>query len=300
MTARSMHWIIHAVRGSVIAWLALFVASIAVAPSAASAYCGQAPCEELQIEALSPPIGSSFVEGQEGPWVMIAPHGREFVHVNVDTSPQTGSDGHTLSDLYRAELGYFSFSESGTDEGVYTSQGPSHYMKPGTYYWQMEAEKFNYSPCCSQVEYQTPIYSFVVTPKPAPPPAVSAQLCEAGTKITQSGFCAPPVQPEAPVPALTLSEASSFVKSFIKRQSHRHAAHVTASCRLTGKQTARCKATWYSALHVTAASSKYMGQFSVDARYEPMTISFTGTRAQVGCLRSYSPKHCASKVHWKS
>jgi hypothetical protein len=162
-----MHQIINAVRGSLVAWLALFVVSIAVAPPAASAYCGQgAPCEELKIEALSPPIGSSFEEGQEGPWAMIAPHGLELVQVNVNTSPQTGSDGHTLSDLYREPLGSFWFFESGTDEGVYTSQGPSRYLRAGTYYWQMEAK--HYFPLA---EYQTPIYTFVVTPKPAPPPS---------------------------------------------------------------------------------------------------------------------------------
>src|SRR5271169_4268351 len=94
----------------------IFLASIAVvAPPAATAYCGQYyPCYELEIEALSPPIGTSFEEGQEGPWVMIAAHGLNFVHVNVSTSPQAGSDGHTLSDLYRADSFYF--FESGTDE----------------------------------------------------------------------------------------------------------------------------------------------------------------------------------------
>jgi hypothetical protein len=281
-----MHRIINAVRGNLVAWLALSVASIAVVPPAATAYCGQHfACSALEIKALSPPIGSSFEEGQEGPWAMVAPHGLEFVQVNLNTSPETGSDGHTLSDLHRAAFGFFPFFESSTNEGVYTSQGPAPYLRAGTYYWQMEADKF-----FSAAEYQTPIYSFVVTPAPAAasrPPAAT-----------------PPVFPaEAKVPPLTLSEASSFVKSYIKRRSHRRAAHVTAKCRLTGRQTARCQATWYSALHITAATSKYAGHFSVEARYEharyePVTISFSGTRAQVGCLRRYSAKHCASKVHW--
>jgi hypothetical protein len=159
--------IINAVRGNIVAWLALFVASIAVAPPAASAHCGQFnPCVELEIQALSPPIGSSFEEGNLGPWVMIAPHGLGVVTVNVNTSPATGSDGRTLSDLYRAEYpSSFYFFESSTDEGVYTSYGPSRYLKAGTYYWQMEAEYYH----PPGVEYQTPIYSFVVTPKPAPP-----------------------------------------------------------------------------------------------------------------------------------
>ena len=109
-----------------------------------------------------------------------------------------------------------------------------------------------------------------------------------------------PVQPEAVFPPLTLTGSSSFVKSFINSRSHGRAAHLSDKCRLTGTQTARCQATWYSALHVTATSSKYAGQFSIDARDEPVTLSFTGTRAEVGCLRSHSAKHCASKVHWKS
>ena len=71
-----------------------------------------------------------------------------------------------------ASAPFYSY-ESSTDKGVYkTVLGPSLYLTPGTYYWQMKGTK----DAPSIAEYQSPIYTFVVTPKsppPSPPAATS-------------------------------------------------------------------------------------------------------------------------------
>jgi hypothetical protein len=135
--------------------------------TATAAYCDQQGgfvCENLAFSNLSPPVGTSFQEGHTaGGWMMNAAHGLEFVHVRLATSPDTGTDGHTLSDLFETCCG-FSFSENGTNDGVYTGQGLPNFLGAGTYYWQMEAIKLN-----AFTEYQPSIYWFVVTPKPSPP-----------------------------------------------------------------------------------------------------------------------------------
>lgn len=290
-----MHRIIKAVRGSIVAWLALFVAGIAVAPPAASAYyCGDPnplgePCKELQIEALSPPIGSSFEEGQGGPWVMIAAHGLRFVHIYVAFSPQTGSDGHALSDLDRA--GEFFFNESTTDEGVYTSyEGPPR-LGAGTYYWQMEAGAVS--------EYQTPIYSFVVVPKAvlpspaeAPPPA--------------SPPAPPPASPPAatpPVwsvtPTIPFARAYADVKSIIRRRTGHPAHHLSDSCTFDSR-VVTCQASWTSAWPRSSRTLLYAGTFKLEPRSAGYQFSFSGRKKRYGCARPSGAKQCASKVHWRS
>ena len=269
---------------------ALPVASIAVAPPAASAYyCGDPnplgePCKELKIEALSPPIGSSFEEGQEEPWVMIAAHGLQFVHVYVAFSPQTGSDGHTLSDLDRA--GEFFFFESTTDEGVYTSyEGPPRSLGAGTYYWQMEAGVVS--------EYQTPIYSFVVTPKPAPPSPPAAPP-------PASPPPASPPPPYVPViaPPLSLGAAYSSVKNIIRgRIGGPH--NFSDKCRKGSRTKVRCQVSWSSAYHMSSLTFLYSGIFNLETQpHGGIHYSFVGTRARYGCVRHLGVKRCASNVHW--
>jgi hypothetical protein len=122
--------------------------------------------------------------------------------------------------------------------------------------------------------------------------------------FSQSGWPAPPApaepQIERPIPPLTLIEALGAVKHLIKSRTHRSAYHLTDKCRLTGTQTATCKATWDTAQRVTSTTTAYAGTFKVDARYEPTTLSFVGGRARVGCVRRFSTKRCASTVRWHS
>jgi hypothetical protein len=256
------------------------------------------PADGASLTAFPTPYPEDVIFAIESPTTgLIGPK------VNIAAENAVNSNGRlfpevTVESLYLKESERYPEAYAG-----YSTYEPWATI-PGTYYWQFEGrrlesvEKCEWNPYlgeerCSPTSewfnYLSPVYTLVITPKPAPPPA--------------SPPPAPPptpmAQPQAAtVPALTLGEASSFVKSYIKRRFHRRAAHVTTKCRLTGRQTARCDATWYSALHITATTSRYAGRFSVNARYEPMTLSFTGTRTQVGCLRRYSAKHCASKVHW--
>ena len=131
--------------------------SMATSPARAT-YCN--PCVNFSFSNLSPPIGTSFVYGEPHPeWTMNAPTGR-FPFVRVSTSPETGTDGHTLSGLHEIGEADFYFSEGGTNQGFYRTnrEEPIRYLPQGTYYWQMESGP-----------YQTQIYSFVVTPEPPTP-----------------------------------------------------------------------------------------------------------------------------------
>jgi hypothetical protein len=168
-----MHRIINAVRRHL--WLPVlativFVILALLAP-AALAYGVIEEYAPLEYSYLSPAVGTNFVKGEEPTtWVMVAAHGLGPVTVNIASSPLTGTDEHTLSDLDRVCCGPTLY-ESYTNEGVYT--GSSIFgREAGTYYWQMEGKVFSCPPPeyqCYSVKYQTPIYSFVVTPKPAPP-----------------------------------------------------------------------------------------------------------------------------------
>jgi hypothetical protein len=141
--------------------LAIAAGSSLTTSTATATYCER--CENFTFSSLNPPIGTSFVEGEPHPlWTMNADPGFSFVVVRVSTSPETGTDGHTLSDLQEVHVGApFYFNESETNRGFFrtNTEEPSRYLPQGTYYWQMEGLK-------EVLGYQTPIYSFVVTPKP--------------------------------------------------------------------------------------------------------------------------------------
>ncbi len=179
----------------------------------------------LEYSGLTPPIGTNFVEGESDiPWSLNARHGlrqacagyfcQQGLTVHIATKPALGVDGHTLSDLY--EVGSLALSESSTNPGVYRSGGypggVSNRLPSGTYYWQMEAESEETvvkqkcyealgNPCLAKIpeshttryKYQTPIYSFVITPrttlnpKPTPLTPTYAPTCEKGFESATIG-----------------------------------------------------------------------------------------------------------------
>ena len=150
--------------------LAVTIAGLAVAMAAATpagAHCGQNdPCQSLAFSNLTPPVDTDFVAGEPNPeWMMNAAPGLIGVEGRVSTSPETGPDGHTLSDLHEVRGERFYFLESTTNEELYrTTTGVPHgWLAPGTYYWQIEAVR-------QASEYQTAVYSFEVAPKPIPEP----------------------------------------------------------------------------------------------------------------------------------
>ena len=101
--------------------LAVTIAGLAVAMAAATpagAHCGQNdPCQSLAFSNLTPPVDTDFVAGEPNPeWMMNAAPGLIGVEGRVSTSPETGPDGHTLSDLHEVRGERFYFLESTTNE----------------------------------------------------------------------------------------------------------------------------------------------------------------------------------------
>jgi hypothetical protein len=145
-------------------WLVVLIASalavgtswsMATSPARAT-FCN--PCVNFSFSNLSPPIGTSFVYGEPHPeWTMNASTVL-FPFVRVSTSPETGTDGHTLSGLHEIPGADFYLIE--TNHGFYRTdrEEPIRELPAGIYYWQMESGR-----------YQTQIYSFVVTAKPPTP-----------------------------------------------------------------------------------------------------------------------------------
>lgn len=249
----------------------------------------------LEYSYLSPPVGTNFVkEEPTSTWVMVAAHGLGAVSVNIATSPLTGTDEHTLSDLDRVCCGP-TLNESHTNEGVYTgSSNIPIFLEAGTYYWQMEAGVFSCPPPeyqCHSVKYQTPIYTFVVTPKPAPPPAPPPPAPQPAPS--------PPTVSAPPI-TLALAESYSDVKDIIIARSGHNAHHLKAKCRNTSQSQAKCIASWFTALHVSPSTSVYSGDFYIDKRGEGDFFTFVGIKAKVGCTERHSLKHCESKVHWQT
>jgi len=281
-----MHRIIKTVRSVPVALLASMILTglISFCWASAAQACEYQP---LEWSELYPPVGTNFTEGESEsqPWGMVAQPGLGYTTVHIASGPLLGSDGRTLSDLDRVDS--FTLYESHTNEGVYLSvTGPHNWNRPGTYYWQMEATKYPPypSPC---IEYQSAISSFVVTPKPAPPPAAPQPA-------------PPPPAASAPPIMLALAESYSDVKDIISARSGHNAHHLKAKCRNTSRSQAKCIASWFTALHVSPSASVYSGDFYIDKRGEGDFFTFVGIKANVGCTERHTLKHCESKVHWQT
>jgi hypothetical protein len=111
-------------------------------------------------------------------------HTALFPHVRVSTSPETGTDGHTLSGLHEIPGANFYLYEE-TIQGFYRTdlEEPERYLPQGIYYWQMESGR-----------YQTQIYSFVVTPKPP-----TAQQSPNPTFSNSPGLASPETERQTPL-----------------------------------------------------------------------------------------------------
>jgi hypothetical protein len=150
-------------------------AALNAAPSLAAAT--PAP-EPLPYTTVTPADGATlvaqgFYEGGFAPigWSLIAIAGLESVTVNIAATAGVGKDGKTLSNLDR--LQGLLLSESRANEGVYTGIDEAGVYsgwstKPGTYYWQIEAETV-------AKRYLSPIFSLNVVPHTEPGSQAQAQ-----------------------------------------------------------------------------------------------------------------------------
>ncbi len=100
------------------------------------------------------------------PWTLVAVGGLESVTVNLAATAAIGKGGYTLSDLDRLQS--FPLSASATNEALYTGIDQAGVYsgwstRPGTYYWQIEAEKEAHG-------YFSPIFSLSVVAHGEPGP----------------------------------------------------------------------------------------------------------------------------------
>ncbi len=158
--------------------LALLTTAVALNAAPALAAAKPAP-EPLPYTSVTPANGATMLaqgiyEGGFEPirWTLVSIAGLNSVSVNIAATATVGKDGKTLSNVDR--LQGLLLSETGANEGVYTGIDEAGVYsgwstKPGTYYWQIEAET-------AAKRYLSPIFSLNVVPhtepgSPAPPPS---------------------------------------------------------------------------------------------------------------------------------
>jgi hypothetical protein len=271
------------------ALLVLIVVVAVIAAPGASAEPAGCEYQPLVWSELNPPVGTNFTEteSQNTIWAMVAQPGWRYTTVYVASGPLLGSDGRTLSDLDRVDS--FVLAESQTNPGLYRSfKGPSNSLRAGKYYWQMEAKTIPIG--CTPPQYQSPVYSFEIVPKPAPTPKAPS----------------PPAPPPPPQPTeiLTLREAYALVRQDIRRKTHAGAYKLSDRCWKTSSSQAKCKAAWMASPHPSSRTFLYAGTFIVEhGEWSPqlrnnLYATFTGLRAHYGCDKRLGMKRCASHLHW--
>jgi hypothetical protein len=124
--------------------------------------------------------------------------------------------------------------------------------------------------------------------------------------VGQVPYLSPPPSSSAPsslsLPAqsstLSIGEARGDVKTVIRRKTGHKAHNLRMRCTQEGAANVTCTATWIGRIPPTRYTYIYSGSFPIEARNGSDYWTFEGQRAQWGCTRHHSVRHCAHSVQW--
>ncbi len=167
---------------------------------------------------------------------------------------------------------------SPVEPSVYRGHTYEHWP-PGTYFWRAAGTVYGVEPShpYASITLTSPVFTFSVT----------------------ATVATPSTPPASARPVLTLPESYAAVKEIVLSQTGHSARHLSDKCSRDGESEATCKASRFSAAHVSSRTMLYLGVFRLWREPEGNYFSFSGLREQVGCARHFGAKHCASRVYWR-
>jgi len=210
------------------------------------------------------------------------------VHVVVSTEDALAEASEELATIDEVEQ--VEMSGGKTVPGQYNGIG-SRVLPESVYYWQVSGVCFISLMPDVHKNYVSPVYSFTVglqvpgstrttpetTPVPTPPSRCDCKLAR---------------------PTLSVTEAYSAVKGFIRARLHEAAQHLIDRCVSESKSVVKCKARWALDRRLSSSSLLYAGDFNVEKRSDGIYYAFRGLRETASCARRHGVKHCASSIHW--
>ena len=159
--------------------------------------------------------------------------------------------------------------------------------KPGTYYWQAHATVVN-STTYTLDTLESPVFTIVVAPPPAPAPVVVTPATPMPTAPP-----APTFAPEKPYRMTT--QDAAFDTTLILAKRNPTGGHLKRACTRLSSVSFTCKVSWRD------ARSAYAGILRITDRGQGTQFvrsTFVGLRATLSCLAKHSAKVCAKSLRW--
>lgn len=223
-----------------------------------------------------------------------------YVEVATRNSP-LGQDG-TLADDFQTD--FFPLGESDAYPGTY--KGGSNYLPngawwastPGTYYWDVMAQYYDFSSGFPTIKYyNSPVYSFtLVDPQP---PSGGGGGGAGSTGSGGGGGDGSTGSGSSGTPYLSKSRARSALPRVIRDESKHRAYNLRRSCTRRARNRIRCSVSWRTTRHPRASTWGYAGNMSFEnIANVGLDYVFSGVRVRASCLSRKSRKRCTRRVHW--
>jgi hypothetical protein len=191
------------------------------------------------------------------------PIGWKEYRVEFSMRPDLGPDG-TLATAF--SLWTSTAFPTNAAETECSGQLHSYYVKPGTYYWQVQR--------AYGVLEAGPVWSFTIA-NPAPPPPPPTQ----------------PTSPKAPSLSMTHGQAVSYALKMIGRNTNGGVVGLRRTCSRSSYRAFRCRLKW------RIGRSKYSGTAKVfhwtDGNSRWWDYEFKGQRRRLGCS-----SRCVRRLSW--
>ena len=202
------------------------------------------------------------------------------VSVTVSTSPAADAEGALLT---ANRVDFFFLFPNGVPGGysALSDPGPNAWSgDPGTFYWQLIATWTDaagvFHNAVGKVERLT-----IGTPPPTPVPAPV------------------PARPAArPTLQMTTLDALFYVRTLIRRHTHRAPVSLRTACRRLNTRSFRCRPTWRDSRNSYSATITLTHGGSL-ARVTARATA-TGRRASRQCTRRRTFKACGTAFRWQS
>jgi len=244
--------------------------------------------ETLPVTSESPASGATVAPGEIKFEVTSPVAHLKAMSLEVSTSSLPGQDG-TLADDFRQEFNVLTESDAfaGTYRAtsLYIPGGSWWNSRPGTYYWQVSASEYQFSPPFETIHYISPVFTLTIANPAAPAPASPAP--------------ASPEEPSSVAPTLSLNEAYGTVPRVIRRKSGHNPHHLKDKCTKISSEETVCHASWWAPIPVTYRTWFYVGRFDLEAQEgETIGFAFKGAKAEYGCLRHHRVSYCTHYINW--
>jgi hypothetical protein len=261
---------------SLIALLTVAAALLVAAPAQAA--------DPLVLTAVSPADRASVPPTPTGgiPWQITARAvpADANVSVTVSSTPTTGPDG-VLATTDRVDFFFLVLAGSGVYSGR-SDPGPNAWSATAaTYYWQALATWTDAAGVFHSAASPVLRLGIGTRPPASPSPAPAGGGARPRTTL-----------------AMSLLDATSYIRALIRSHTHRAPVKLHYSCARRSSRSFRCRPTWRDSRNTYSATATFSHSRTAGRIVAKATV--TGRRASRQCMQRRSVKSCGRAFRWRA